>query len=114
MLAIAAPQGASVILELKPEQKKILDWAARSGMSPEEVLDQAFAVIRQQYANEDWMLADRGAIAPRSRRVSLRPNAERSSTPSKQSKSSESVGQSGVRPESASTRPHNPESNPVK
>jgi predicted transcriptional regulator len=52
-----------VILELKPEQQKILDRAARSGMSPEEVLDQAFAVIRQQYANEDWMLADKGAIA---------------------------------------------------
>jgi predicted transcriptional regulator len=52
-----------VILELKPEQQKILDRAARSGMSPEEVLDQACAVIHQQYANEDWLLADKGAIA---------------------------------------------------
>jgi predicted transcriptional regulator len=52
-----------VILELKPEQQKILDRAARSGMSPEEVLDQAFAVIHQQYENEDWMLADKEAIA---------------------------------------------------
>ncbi len=32
-------------------------------MSPEEVLDQAFAVIHQQYGNEDWMLADKEAIA---------------------------------------------------
>jgi predicted transcriptional regulator len=52
-----------MILELKPEQQKILDRAARSGMSPEEVLDQAFAVIHQQYGNEDWLLADKEAIA---------------------------------------------------
>lgn len=38
-------------LELKPEQQKIIDRAARSGMSPDEVLDQ------------DWMPADRDAIA---------------------------------------------------
>ena len=62
-MPFGAPLEASVILELKPEQQKILDRAARSGMSPEEVLDQAFAVIRQQYGNEDWMLADKGAIA---------------------------------------------------
>ena len=52
-----------MILELKPEQQKILDRAARSGMSPEEVLDQAFAVIHQQYGDGDWMLAGRDAIA---------------------------------------------------
>jgi predicted transcriptional regulator len=52
-----------MILELKPEQQKVLERAARSGMSQEEVLDQAFAVIREQYQNEDWMLADREAIA---------------------------------------------------
>jgi len=33
-------------------------------MSPEEVLDQAFAVIQQQYANEDWMLADKSPLPP--------------------------------------------------
>jgi predicted transcriptional regulator len=27
------------------------------------VLDQAFAVIHEQYRNEDWMLADKEAIA---------------------------------------------------
>jgi predicted transcriptional regulator len=50
-------------LELKPEQQQILDLAVRSGMSPEEVLDQAFAVIHEQYRNEEWMLADRENIA---------------------------------------------------
>ena len=52
-----------MILELKPEQQRVLDRAAQSGMSPEEVLDQAFAVIGEQYRNEDWMMADREAIA---------------------------------------------------
>jgi predicted transcriptional regulator len=52
-----------MILELKPEQQKVLDRAARSGMSPEEVLDQAFAVIHEQYRNEEWMQAEREVIA---------------------------------------------------
>ncbi|MGD0938618.1 MAG: hypothetical protein ABR905_02820 [Terracidiphilus sp.] len=52
-----------MILELKPEQQKIIDRAARSGMSPEEVLDQAFAVIQEQYRNEDWMMEGKEAIA---------------------------------------------------
>ena len=52
-----------MILELKPEQQKVLDRAARSGMSPEEVLDQAFAVIHEQYGNEEWLVADKEAIA---------------------------------------------------
>jgi predicted transcriptional regulator len=52
-----------MILELKPEQQRVLDRAAQSGMSPEEVLDQAFAVIREQYRNEDWLLADKEAVA---------------------------------------------------
>ena len=52
-----------MILEIKPEQQKVLDRAVRSGMSPEEVLDQAFALIHEQYRNGDWMLADKEAIA---------------------------------------------------
>lgn len=52
-----------MILELKPEHQELLDRAARSGMNPEEVLDQAFAVIQEQYRNEDWLLADKEAIA---------------------------------------------------
>jgi predicted transcriptional regulator len=51
-----------MILELKPEQQRILDRAAHSGMSPEDLLDQAFAVIAEHYGNEDWLLADREAI----------------------------------------------------
>lgn len=49
-------------LELKPEQERVLERAARSGMSPEDVLDQAFAVIHQQLRNEDWMLAEKEAV----------------------------------------------------
>ncbi|MFZ1085373.1 MAG: hypothetical protein WAN35_10440 [Terracidiphilus sp.] len=50
-----------MIIELKPAQQKLLDQAARSGMSAEEVFEQAFAVIQEQY--RDWMLTDRDAIA---------------------------------------------------
>ena len=52
-----------MILELKPEQLRLLDRAAQSGMSPEELLDQAFAVIDEQYRNDVWLLAERDAIA---------------------------------------------------
>ena len=52
-----------MIFELKPEQQRILDRAAKSGMSPDEVLDQAFAVIHDQFLNQEWMLADRAALA---------------------------------------------------
>ncbi len=52
-----------MMLEIKPEQQEVLDRAAQSGMSAEEVLDQAFAVIREQYRNEEWMLAEREAFA---------------------------------------------------
>ncbi len=51
-----------MILDLKPDQQEVLDLAARSGMSSEEVLDQAFAVIREQYRTEEWMLTEREAI----------------------------------------------------
>jgi predicted transcriptional regulator len=50
-------------LELKPEQQKVLDRAALSGMSPEDLIDQAFAVIREQYRNEAWLLDNKDAIA---------------------------------------------------
>jgi len=52
-----------MILELKPEQQEILDMATRSGMSQEEVLDQAFAFIREQHEMDDWLLANREEIA---------------------------------------------------
>jgi predicted transcriptional regulator len=52
-----------MMIELKPEQQKVLDRAARSGMSPDELLDQAFAVINEQHSNGDWMLKEREAVA---------------------------------------------------
>lgn len=50
-------------LEVKPEQQSISGRAAHSEMSPDEVLDQAFAVIQVQSRNQDWMPADRDATA---------------------------------------------------
>lgn len=52
-----------MILELKPEQQEILELAARSGMSREEVLDRAFSIIRDELEMEEWMLANREEIA---------------------------------------------------
>ena len=52
-----------MIVELKPQQQELLDRAARSGMSAEDMFDQAFAVLHEQYRSEDWMLADKSAIA---------------------------------------------------
>jgi predicted transcriptional regulator len=52
-----------MIIELKPEQEQILELATRSGMSREQVLDQAFAVIREQHEMDEWMLANREEIA---------------------------------------------------
>jgi len=52
-----------MILTLKPEQQELLDRAAQAGMSPEDVLDQAFAVIHEQYRKADWLLTSRTVIA---------------------------------------------------
>lgn len=46
------------MLELKPEQQQLLDQAARSGMSADEVLDQAFAVVKEQYRSASWMQSE--------------------------------------------------------
>lgn len=52
-------------IDLKPEQQRVIDLAVRSGayQSPGEVLDQAFAIIREQLDLEAWMLEERDAIA---------------------------------------------------
>ena len=52
-------------IDLKPEQQRVIDLAVRSGAyrDPEEVLDQAFEIIREQLDLEDWMLAKREEIA---------------------------------------------------
>jgi predicted transcriptional regulator len=52
-----------MMIELRPEQQEILKRAAQSGMSPEELLDQAFAVIHEQHRYGDWMLAERETVA---------------------------------------------------
>ena len=46
------------MLELKPDQQQLLDRAALSGMSAEEVLEQAFAVVREQYREANWLRSD--------------------------------------------------------
>jgi antitoxin ParD1/3/4 len=54
-----------VAIDLKPEQQRVIDMAIRSGayQNPEEVLDQAFEIIREQLQFEDWMIEQREAVA---------------------------------------------------
>ncbi len=51
-----------MILELKPEQQRVMERALKSGMNAEEVLDQAFAVLMEQQRDADWMVAERDSI----------------------------------------------------
>ena len=55
---------AAVTIELKPEQQRVIDLAVGSGAyrNPGEVLDQAFAIIREQLELEDWMFEQRETI----------------------------------------------------
>jgi Arc/MetJ-type ribon-helix-helix transcriptional regulator len=52
-------------IDLKPEQQRVMDLAVRSGAyrNSGEVLDQAFAIIREQLDLDDWMLSEREAVA---------------------------------------------------
>ena len=52
-------------IDLKPEQQRVIDLAVQSGAyrNPDEVLDQAFEIIREQLDLEDWMFAQREVIA---------------------------------------------------
>jgi Arc/MetJ-type ribon-helix-helix transcriptional regulator len=52
-------------IDLKPEQQRVIDLAVGSGayQNPDEVLDQAFEIIREQLQLEDWMVEHRDAIA---------------------------------------------------
>ena len=54
-------------IDLRPEQQLVIDLAVRSGAyrNPGEVLDQAFAIIREQLDFEDWMIEEREAVAAR-------------------------------------------------
>jgi Arc/MetJ-type ribon-helix-helix transcriptional regulator len=52
-------------IDLKPEQQRVIDLAVGSGayQSPDEVLEQAFEIIREQLQLEDWMIEQRAAVA---------------------------------------------------
>ena len=52
-------------IDLKPEQQRVMDLAVKSGAyrNPDEVLDQAFAIIREQLELEDWMVEQRDSLA---------------------------------------------------
>ncbi|HWE50706.1 MAG TPA: hypothetical protein VG273_12995 [Bryobacteraceae bacterium] len=54
-----------MMIDLKPEQQRVIDLATGSGayQSPDEVLDQAFEIIREQLDLDDWMFEQREAIA---------------------------------------------------
>jgi Arc/MetJ-type ribon-helix-helix transcriptional regulator len=54
-----------VTIDLKPEQQRVIDLAVGSGayQNPDEVLDQAFEIIREQLQLEDWMVEQRDAVA---------------------------------------------------
>jgi len=52
-------------IDLKPEQQRVIDLAVRSGAyrSPDEVIDQAFEIIRDQLDLEQWMTENRPVVA---------------------------------------------------
>ena len=52
-------------IDLKPEQQRVIDLAVGSGayQNPDEVLDQAVEIIREQLQLEDWMVEQREAVA---------------------------------------------------
>ena len=51
-------------IDLKPEQERLIDLAVKSGAYRDaaEVLDQAFAIIREQLQLEDWLLEERERV----------------------------------------------------
>lgn len=54
-------------IELRPEHQHVIDLAIQSGAfrDPEEILDQAFEIIREQLHHEDWLMEQREAVAAR-------------------------------------------------
>lgn len=54
-----------MVIELKPEQQRVIDMAVQSGAYRDsaEVVDQAFEIIREQLNLGDWMLTEREAVA---------------------------------------------------
>jgi len=54
-----------MVIDLKPEQQRVIDLAVGSGAyrNPGEVLDQAFEIIREQLDLEGWMMGQREVVA---------------------------------------------------
>jgi antitoxin ParD1/3/4 len=54
-----------MVIDLKPEQQRLIDLAVQSGayQDPAEVVDQAFEIIREQLDLGDWMLEQRQEVA---------------------------------------------------
>ncbi|HEY6347117.1 MAG TPA: hypothetical protein VIY49_36970 [Bryobacteraceae bacterium] len=52
-------------IDLKPEQEQVLDLAVQSGVyrDRDEVLAQAFEIIREQIQLQEWMLERRDELA---------------------------------------------------
>ena len=52
-------------IELKPEHQRMIDLAIETGayQNRDEVLNQAFEILRGQLQNEDWMTEQRDALA---------------------------------------------------
>jgi len=52
-------------IELKPEHQRMIDLAIQSGayQNSDEMLDQAFEIIREQLRLEDWMKEQRETLA---------------------------------------------------
>ncbi len=54
-----------MLIDLNPEQQRVVDLAVQSGayQNAGEVLGQAIEIIREQLQMEDWMLGQRDAVA---------------------------------------------------
>jgi hypothetical protein len=54
-----------VTIDLKPEQQRLIDLAVQSGayQTPDQVLDRAFEIIGGQLDLQNWMVAERQAVA---------------------------------------------------
>ncbi len=55
----------SVVIDLKPEQQRLIDQAVDSGAyrTAGDVLDQAFELLRAQLTCADWLLEQREAVS---------------------------------------------------
>lgn len=61
-MVMADREETDMLIELKPEHERVIQRAAKSGLSQEQAIDQAFAILDEQYSQGDWMLAERDFI----------------------------------------------------